>query len=160
MVRDLVQQLQAMQDRYMADLRPEDAANVRAQIRLLQRAAGLSEEAPRPDVVSMGAYRDRLGQTFMFTITGSADAPVWGSGIYTDDTPLEGAAVHAACCAPVDRPVRVTVLAGQQQYVGTKRNGTRATISGRRWQLSHRDRISTASVQHRWRISVAGSARA
>jgi hypothetical protein len=130
-VRDLIQQLQGMQDRYMADLRPEDAANIRAQIRLLQRAAGLSEDAPRPDVVNMAAYRDRLGQTFMFTITGSADAPVWGSGIYTDDTPLEGAAVHAGVLRSGQTgPVRVTVLGGQQQYVGTKRNGIESSSFG------------------------------
>jgi hypothetical protein len=130
-VRDLIAQLEALQDRYMADLRPEDAANVRAQIKLLQRAAGLSEDAPRPDVVNMGAYRDRLGQTFVFTITGSADAPVWGSGIYTDDTPLEGAAVHAGVLRSGQTgPVRVTVLAGQQQYVGTKRNGIESNNFG------------------------------
>jgi hypothetical protein len=67
----------------------------------------------------MTTYRDRVGETFEFTITGSADLPVWGTNVYTDDTPLESAAVHAGVLRSGQTgPVRVTVLAGQDHRAG------------------------------------------
>jgi hypothetical protein len=126
---DLIQRLEALQEGYMAQLRPDDAAAIRAQIKLLQRATGLAEDSPKPDKVDLSQYRDRVGQTFQFTITGSADRPVWGSMIYTDDTPIEGAAVHAGVLRSGQTGlVRVTILSGQQQYVGSQRNGTGSKV--------------------------------
>jgi hypothetical protein len=130
--QQLIDQLQALQDMYLASQRPDDAAAVRAEIRLLRQATGLAEDAaPRADVVSMALYRGRVGQTFDFTITGSADQQVWGTNVYTDDTPLEGAAVHAGVLRSGQTgPVRVTVLAGQSQYIGSKRNGMESASFG------------------------------
>jgi hypothetical protein len=83
------------------------------------------------DHVSMTTYRDRVGDTFQFTITGSADQPVWGTAIYTDDTPIESAAVHAGVLRSGQTgPVRVTILPGQAQYIGTKKNGIESSSYG------------------------------
>jgi hypothetical protein len=130
--QQLLDQLLQLQERYLADKRPEDAAAVRTQIQLLRQVTGLPEDpAGRADHVNMVQYRDRVGQSFVFTITGSADQPVWGSGVYTDDTRLEGAAVHAGVLRSGQTgPVRVTVLGGQAQYVGSKRNGVESASFG------------------------------
>jgi hypothetical protein len=134
-LQSLLQQLQNLADAYAANQRPDDAAALKAQIKLLQKAAGLGEDnmpsADRGVTVAMASYRDRVGETFVFTITGSADKPVWGTGVYTDDTSLEGAAVHAGVLRSGQTgPVRVTVLAGQQRYVGTKKNGVTSNDFG------------------------------
>ena len=129
--QQLIEQLLMLQDMYLANKRPDDSAAVRTQIRLLRQVTGLPDDGPRPDVVNMANYRDRVGQTFMFTITGSADQLVWGSGVYTDDTPLEGAAVHAGVLRSGQTgPVRVTVLSGMAQYIGSKRNGIESASFG------------------------------
>jgi hypothetical protein len=128
----LIEQLQAMRELLMQQGRPDDAAAVRAQIELLQKAAGLNDDtARRAERVSMVAYRGRIGETFEFTVTGSADFPVYGTLIYADDTAIEAAAVHAGVLRSGQTgPVRVTVLAGQKQYVGTRQHGIESISSG------------------------------
>jgi len=128
---DLIQRLEALQESYMAQKRPDDAAAVRTQIRLLLRATGMADDSPKPDKVDLSQYRDRVGQMFQFIVTGSADKPVWGSAIYTDDTPIESAAVHAGVLRSGQTgAVRVTILSGQQQYVGSTRNGIESVSTG------------------------------
>ena len=131
--RDLIQQLQTLQDMYTANRRPDDAAAVRAQIKLLQKATGITDEpaTSAATIVNMATYRDRVGQTFVFTVTGSADQPVWGTDIYTDDTRLEGAAVHAGVLRSGQTgEVYVTVLPGQAHYEGSKKNGIESADFG------------------------------
>jgi hypothetical protein len=131
-VGPLIDQLKAMRELLMQQQRPDDAAAVKAQIDLLQKAAGLTDDAaPRPERVNMVTYRGRIGETFEFSVTGSADYPVFGTGIYTDDTAIESAAVHAGVLRS-GQPgvVRVTVLAGQRQYVATKQHGIDSIASG------------------------------
>jgi LCCL domain-containing protein len=128
---ELIQQLEGLVLFYAANQRPDDAEVVKRQIVLLQKAAGVTPEPQGPpergDAVIMSAYRDRVGQSFTFTVTGSADRIVWGTGVYTDDTPLEGAAVHAGVLRSGQTgPVRVTVLPGQSRYEGSKRNGVQS----------------------------------
>ena len=49
---------------------------------------------------------------------------IWGDGIYTDDSPLAVAAVHAGVLQPGERGrVRVTILPGQASYEGSTRHG-------------------------------------
>lgn len=123
----LLQDLRLLEQQYQIDQRPDDAAAVRAQMKLLLQATGLVEDpstqTPAPKVY-MSNYRDRIGQSFVFTVTGSADEPVWGTSVYTDDTALEGAAVHAGVLrSGQSGEVHVTVLPGQARYEGSKRNG-------------------------------------
>ena len=130
--QQMIDQLQALAESYMSQQRPDDAALVRTQIQLLRKATGLADDpTARVEPVSMVGYRDRVGETFTFTVTASADKPVWGSGIYTDDTPLEGAAVHAGVLRSGQTgSVRVTVLAGQSTYVGTRQHGIESADFG------------------------------
>src|ERR1700710_91297 len=48
-----------------------------------------------PDPGNLTDYRDKVGQTFVFTVTGASDGSVYGDGVYTDDSQIATAAVHA-----------------------------------------------------------------
>jgi hypothetical protein len=52
-----------------------------------------------------------------------ANAPVWGSDIYTDDSNICRAARHAGVIPQGGGTVRVTPRGAQQSYVGAARNG-------------------------------------
>jgi hypothetical protein len=72
----------------------------------------------------MESFRGRNGQVFQFSVVGQVSGPVYGDGIYTDDTHLAGAAVHAGLLADGEPGVvTVQVLPGQSQYTGATRNG-------------------------------------
>ena len=46
-------------------------------------------------------FRNRVGQSLQFSVTGSTSGSVWGSGIYTDDSSVAFAAVHASVVGPL-----------------------------------------------------------
>jgi hypothetical protein len=134
--QSLIQQLESLQAAYATAGRAEDAVAVRAHIRILQQEAGEAVTATQAPLtrerISMTSYRDRVGQSFTFEVTGSADLPVYGTGIYTDDSPIEGAAVHAGVLRSGQTGiVKVTVLPGLEQYVGSRRNGMESGTFGR-----------------------------
>src|SRR6185369_1403563 len=59
-------------------------------------------------------FRGQLGKTLLFEVTGAANGSVWGSGVYTDDSTLATAAVHAGVLKVGEKgAVKVTILAGQ-----------------------------------------------
>lgn len=69
-------------------------------------------------------YRNRVGQTFSFTITGKSGKNVWGTKIYTDDSNLATAAVHAGIIKHNEtKTVDVEILPGQLSYQGSIQNG-------------------------------------
>jgi hypothetical protein len=71
----------------------------------------------------LGSFRDRVGETMTMPVIGSTEGTIWGSGVYTDDSPLAVAAVHAGAVEPGQFGfVRVTILPGFAEYFGTSRN--------------------------------------
>ena len=73
---------------------------------------------------NMTAYRGQNGTSFNVQLTGTAGGNVWGTGLYTDDTSLPAAAVHAGLLADGETGViTVTVQPGQAAYFGSPRNG-------------------------------------
>ena len=76
-------------------------------------------------------YRDRVGQIFQFTLTGTPTGSVWGTDIYTDDSALACAAVHAGVVlAGETKEVTVKIVAGQSSYQGSVRNGVTSSSYG------------------------------
>ena len=70
--------------------------------------------------------RNNNGITYTINLTGTDKGSVWGGGdgIYTDDSSLGKAAVHAGFLKPGQQGiVRVTILPGAQRYLGSTRNG-------------------------------------
>jgi hypothetical protein len=69
-------------------------------------------------------YRDQAGKALLFEVTGTAGTKIWGTDVYTDDTELGAAAVHAGLLAVGEKGiVKVTIVGGQEKYAGSVRNG-------------------------------------
>jgi hypothetical protein len=87
--------------------------------------------AALPDPGTLGGYRGRVGQSFVFEVTGSVGGTVWGDGVYTDDSALSAAAVHAGVLQVGQKGVvKVTILSGYSSYGGGTRNGVRSATWG------------------------------
>jgi len=73
---------------------------------------------------NLTAYRNRVGQTFQLSLTGARTGTVWGTDVYTDDSDVATAAVHAGVIAVGEtKTVTVSILAGQSSYSASTRNG-------------------------------------
>jgi hypothetical protein len=84
---------------------------------------------PLPDPGNLLAFRGLNGRDFYFHVTGAAGSEnaIWGTEIYTDDSHLATAAVHAgALRAGEIGLVKVTILPGRKTYEGTVRYGVRS----------------------------------
>ena len=91
-----------------------------------------------PDPGNLTPYRGQDGQTFSFQVTGAASGAIWGTEVYTDDSALGRAAVHAGLLQVGQTGVvTVTVLPGQTAYSGTSANGVESRSYGR-WNGSYR----------------------
>ncbi|WP_461475179.1 LCCL domain-containing protein [Pararhodobacter aggregans] len=101
-------------------------------------ASGGSGIEVLPDPGNMTAYRGQTGTTLHFEVTGAGSGSVWGSDVYTDDSRLARAAVHAGLLQVGQTgTVAVTVLPGQQSYTGSTRNGVQSATYGQ-WSGSYR----------------------
>jgi hypothetical protein len=76
-----------------------------------------------PDPGTLKGYRDQVGNTLKFDVTGKIQGVIYGDGTFTDDSDLATAAVFAGVLAPGERAVvDVTILPGQGHYVSARRN--------------------------------------
>jgi hypothetical protein len=74
--------------------------------------------------VDMQRHQAQIGKTFTFRVTGVAAGALWGTDIYTTDSTLGLAAVHAGLLTVGQTGViKVTVVQSPQQFVGSTRNG-------------------------------------
>ncbi len=139
----IIEQLRALQLAYRDAGRAEDAAAIAANVRALQQrvppvsptltADLVNDGLPgRDEPVRMALFRDRVGETLSFSVRGRDDQPIWGTNVYTDDSALETAAVHAGLLRPGQRGiVKVRVLPGQDHYDGAKQHDIESTAFGR-----------------------------
>ena len=138
----LIQSLQTLQDTYCRNAQLDEALTVREMIRKLQAQAEQASSLPEPVVTppagaveSPDAYdlRGQNGKSFYRQVTGTTGEYVWGgeNNIYTDDSLLSSAAVHAGVLkAGETAMVRFTVLPGKDSYDGSTRNG----VTTRPWE--------------------------
>ncbi len=64
------------------------------------------------------------GTTYYFRVTGATEGSVWGTDVYTGDSALTVAAVHAGAVKPDETAVvRVTVMPPLARYQGSVRYG-------------------------------------
>jgi hypothetical protein len=95
-------------------------------------------------------YRGQNGKRYLFEVTGRVDLSIAGTDIYTDDSALATAAVHAGVLgAGQTGVVRVTILEGQASYAGTTRNGV---TSGASTNFPGSYRIERVSVRGNRRL--------
>src|SRR5262249_3402321 len=108
----VIQELIAYFDR-RRKLTPDD-------LEKLLRQGFLASEAPG----NMTRLCDQVGQTYYFRVDGQDSGSVWGTDIYTGDSALAAAAVHAGVVAVGEtKVIKVTVVEPLQHYQGSSRNG-------------------------------------
>ena len=72
------------------------------------------------------SYRGKNGQrfTFVFPGNGTISSRVWGTDLYTDDSSIASAAVHAGLITPQNGGVvTIEIRAGAASYQASTRNG-------------------------------------
>jgi hypothetical protein len=95
-------------------------------------------EAVQPDPGSLFNYAGEIGQTLKFSVVGSDVGAIWGDGVYTSDSALAVAAVHAGALKLGQAGVvTVDMVAGQDSYAGVSRNGIASMAYGP-WQAGYR----------------------
>jgi len=86
---------------------------------------------PEPDNASVAAgpvnmvqYQNEIGKTYSFRVTGNAGGSAWGTDVYTTDTTLATAVVHAGLLTSGQTGnVKVSIIPSPQVFVGSTRNG-------------------------------------
>lgn len=98
------------------------------QLRQLLDQGFLASDAP-PSMIDLC---DPIGATYYFRVQGAAEGQVWGSDIYTGDSTLAMAAVHAGAIK-VDESgiIKVMVVQPLTQYQGSVRHGITSNDFGR-----------------------------
>jgi hypothetical protein len=100
--------------------------------------SGSPFEIHMPSNGSMDRFRDMTGKTFTLTLTGNRDGKIWGTDIYTDDSDISTAAVHTNALVDGETgTILITMLAGQESYSSSERNGVRSNDFGS-WHGSYR----------------------
>jgi hypothetical protein len=91
-----------------------------------------------PDPGNLSRHRGETGAVLRFEVVGDPAGSVWGDGVYTDDSALAAAVVHAGALAAGETGVvLVEILAGQESYGAAERNGVISNSYGA-WQGSFR----------------------
>lgn len=121
--KKLIEKLQKMQDDYSKPGTLDAAVAVRDRIRQLKSSLSLVGIEPKPDPGSLSAWRGQVGRVMHFRVTGRPGY-IWGTAVYTDDSALATAAVHAGVLRNGETGVvKVTIMAGQGSYAGSQNNG-------------------------------------
>jgi len=64
------------------------------------------------------------GQVLIYEVTGTTKGLVWGTDLYTGDSSIAAAAVHAGLLQPDETgTIMVTILSGREMYRGSARYG-------------------------------------
>ena len=126
--KQLIGKLKRLQDNYTRAAMLDEALAVRDKIRALR---GI-----KPDPGYLRATVEDIGKSYLFEVTGSLQGSIWGSEVYTSDSHLGAAAVHAGVLKPGERGVvLVKILPGQKSYRGTTSNGVVSNSYGP-WSVS------------------------
>ena len=95
----------------------------------LARSGQFGPTANAPPAVS--GLKAEVGDYFYLEVTGSDRGVIRGTDVYTADSALGAAAVHAGVLAAGETGlVKVTVLPGRERYEGSDRNGVTAQDFG------------------------------
>ncbi|HEY4263361.1 MAG TPA: LCCL domain-containing protein [Schlesneria sp.] len=124
--QSLIVALQALQDSYTREAKLDEAVAIRDTIRQLK----VSHLKPLPDPGMLYEYANRIGETFYFDVTGQIGNTIWGSEVYTADSYLATAAVHAGVLKVGQRGiVKVTMIKSPDTHRGSTANG----VSSSNW---------------------------
>ena len=90
-------------------------------------------------------------RTRAMEVVGTTQGSVWGTDVYTDDSSIAAAAVHAGILKDGEKGVvKITILPGQDSYAGSTRNGVTSASFGA-WQGSFRvERANYTTKLRNW----------
>jgi hypothetical protein len=95
-----------------------------------------------------------IGKIYRITITGTVGGSIWGTDIYTSDSYIPAAAVHAGFITNGQtKEVYIKVVQGLNEYVGSTRNGVSTSGYGG-WGLSYQ--FVSAPMSYKATISPGG----
>ena len=98
-----------------------------ASLRSLAIAGLPANEQVLPAPASLHGYQGQIGKSILFRVTGSPTGSLWGTGVYTLDSTLSAAVVHAGLLAPGETDVvRVTIVPSPPMFVGSPANGVQS----------------------------------
>jgi hypothetical protein len=104
----------------LAHFDAKGALSSRRMLKMLDKG-GLATEAP---MGGMHGLCDTAGATYYFRVRGQLEGQIWGTDVYTRDSTLGAAAVHAGLLKPEETGIlRVTVVPARDSYPGSARNG-------------------------------------
>jgi hypothetical protein len=109
-----------------------------ADLRNLRTGAAVAAEELRdatPAPATLAAFQQQFGKELTFNLTGytpgGQQPTLWGTDLYTLDSSLAAAAVHAGVAKPGEVvSVRVRIVQSPPQYVASFRNGVNSTAYG------------------------------
>ena len=132
------QKVQAQIEKAIADLKPLQVSY--AKEGLLDEALAIRDQIKQPKAEQAGAEPDpgtlvglqgQVGRSFFFEVIGNTDGAIWGTDVYTSDSTLATAAVHAGQVRPGERKVvRVTIVPPLSHFEGSTRNGVTSAPFG------------------------------
>ena len=122
-------------------LRIQELAELAKSLKISDDISGLNNsgldivqiEAEITNPGSMQGYKDSqyYDKVYKMLITGASSGSAWGTDIYTDDSTITYAAVHAGAIAVgVTDYVYVKVLPGQSNYISSTQNGITSSSWG------------------------------
>ena len=98
------------------------------QLRKLLEQGFLAADAP----ATMLGLCDTVGASYYFRVVGQIDGSLWGSDVYTGDSQIGAAAVHAGLMKPLEVAVlKVTVVKPPAAFTGSVRHGVTSHDFGR-----------------------------
>jgi hypothetical protein len=89
---------------------------------------------PDPGVLHLKA--DQIGTTLLYQVTDRKSGSVWGTEVYTSDSDLGTASVHAGVLKAGQKGViKVRVIGGQKSYQNSTHHGITSQAWGK-WHIS------------------------
>lgn len=123
----LIAALQALQDAYTRDAKLDEAVAIRNTIRQMK----VSHLKVQPGPTNLMEYANHIGESFHFDVTGQTGYTIWGSEVYTCDSNLATAAVHAGVLNEGQRGiVKVTILKSPESHQGSTAHGVTSSSWG------------------------------
>jgi hypothetical protein len=92
---------------------------------------GVMEKDALPNPGNLVALGQKVGESFVYSVTGRTSAAVYGTGTYTADSDLASVAVHAGLLKDGEKGVvTVTIVETPNQFTGSAANG----VTSSSWQ--------------------------
>lgn len=125
LVRELVDSLRGLQERYTREGKLDEALAIRARVRQLR--GDLLGVRTDPGNLTEFSPAD-VGRTVLFEVVGRAEGSVWGTDTYTSDSRLASVVVHGGLLRDGERGlIRVTLVEAEGlTFEGTTRHGVQS----------------------------------